>query len=467
MCSRRPEIESTRRSSCIQDRVAWFPPAIVMSAVKSLHQQPLAERMRPRCLAEVIGQKQLLAEGKPLYQAALGRHLHSMILWGPPGSGKTSLVRVIAQQAAVEFIALSAVLSGVKEVREAIMTAKALRAEQHRETILFVDEVHRFNKSQQDGFLPHIEDGTIYFIGATTENPSFVLNNALLSRTRVYVLQSLDREALFRLLECALGDPERGLGLADSALSSKAREMLIDAADGDARQLLNRLEVCLHLAAGKVPIEDAVVGEAIAGDVRRFDRGGDEFYNQISALHKSIRGSAPDASLYWFCRMLDGGCDSVYLARRLVRIASEDIGNADPRALQIALNAWESYERLGSPEGDLALAQAVIYLACAPKSNALYKAFQAAMRDARADGSLEVPLHLRNAPTRLMDNLNYGRDYRYAHDEPEGYAAAEEYFPAPLSGRRYYRPVARGLEIKIAEKLKRLEELDRKARKKD
>ncbi|MGH8556364.1 MAG: replication-associated recombination protein A [Methylococcales bacterium] len=423
--------------------------------------------MRPRCLEEYIGQKHLLVEGKPLYEAVLGRHLHSMVFWGPPGSGKTTLARMIARYADAEFIPLSAVLAGVKELRDAIGKAKSALQDNQRQTILFVDEVHRFNKSQQDGFLPHVEDGTIYLIGATTENPSFALNNALLSRTRVYVLKTLDREELGRLLDLALKDAERGIGLTETAMSPDAKKMIVDAADGDARKLLNLLELAADLAGlDNAPngIPDEKVRSVISGGVRRFDRHGEDFYNQISALHKSVRGSAPDAALYWLCRMLDAGCDPAYLARRIVRIASEDIGNADPRALQLALNAWESFERLGSPEGGLALAQAVVYLACAPKSNAVYKAYHAALRDARDCGSLEVPLHLRNAPTRLMEQLNYGREYRYAHDEPEGYAAAEEYFPESLSGRHYYEPVGRGLEIKIAEKLKRLSELDRKTR---
>lgn len=430
--------------------------------------RPLADRMRPRTAEEFIGQQHLLAEGRPLYQAVLGKHLHSMVLWGPPGSGKTTLAHMIARSADAEFISLSAVLAGVKEVRDAIAKAQSNLRGNFRQTILFVDEVHRFNKSQQDSFLPHVEDGTIYLIGATTENPSFALNNALLSRMRVYVLKTLDEEALGALLNRALVDTERGFGLPETILSSDAKRMIIDAADGDARKLLNLLELAVDLAGSDniaSTISEATVGSVIAGQVRRFDRHGEDFYNQISALHKSVRGSAPDAALYWLCRMLDAGCDPVYLARRIVRIACEDIGNADPRALQLALNAWESLERLGSPEGDLGLAQAVVYLACAAKSNAVYKAYQAALHDARNCGSLEVPLYLRNAPTRLMKQLNYGREYRYAHDEPEGYAAAVDYFPEALTGSHYYDPVPRGLEIKIAEKLERLSELDQKARK--
>jgi putative ATPase len=355
-------------------------------------------------------------------------------------------------------------LAGVKEIRAAVAEAKSIQQTQHRRTVLFVDEVHRFNKSQQDAFLPHVEDGTVYFVGATTENPSFALNNALLSRARVYVLKSLTAEDLLTVLNKALADSGKGLGGLGLAMSEDIKRQFAQAADGDARKLLNLMELAAELAAAHDSrnIDEACAREVLSGSVRRFDQQGDEFYNQISALHKSVRGSSPDAALYWLCRMIDGGCDLAYLARRIVRIASEDIGNADPRALQIAINAWEAQERLGSPEGELSLAQAVVYLACAPKSNAVYKAYNAAMQDARQHGSLEVPVHLRNAPTALMKTLDYGKEYRYAHDEAEAYAAGENYFPEPLQDRNYYQPVDRGLEIKIGEKLKYLKQLDRR-----
>ncbi len=423
--------------------------------------KPLAERMRPQYLDQYIGQKHLLQAGKPLYEAIKRGHLHSMIFWGPPGTGKTTLARMIAHHAEAEFIPVSAVLAGVKEIRAAVSEAKKNQQTQNRRTILFVDEVHRFNKSQQDAFLPHIEDGTVYFVGATTENPSFALNNALLSRARVYVLETLSVEDLLEVLQQALLDRQRGIA-DDIHISDANRQKLAVAADGDARRLLNFLEIAaeLTLAEGCGEMTDAVCEAVISGSLRRFDKQGEDFYNQISALHKSVRGSSPDASLYWLCRMLDAGIDQQYLARRIVRIASEDIGNADPRALQIAVSAWEAQERLGSPEGELALAQAVVYLACAPKSNAVYRAYKAAMRDVKQQGSLEVPIHLRNAPTKRMQALDYGKAYRYAHNEPEAYAAGENYFPQALQGRQYYHPVARGLEIKIAEKLKHLKELD-------
>jgi putative ATPase len=425
--------------------------------------KPLADRMRPAELADYVGQQHILKPGKPLYEAINSGRLHSMIFWGPPGTGKTTLARLIAQHSDAEFMPISAVLSGVKEIRAAVAEAKKIQLEKHRRTILFVDEVHRFNKSQQDAFLPHVEDGTVYFVGATTENPSFALNNALLSRARVYVLNALTADDLLVVIDKALTDKVRGLGGLAIEMTDDIRLLFAQAADGDARRLLNLLEIAVELAAAKGGqiITEAIAKEVLAGGVRRFDNQGEEFYNQISALHKSVRGSSPDASLYWLCRMMDGGCDLSYLARRIVRIASEDIGNADPRALQICINAWEAQERLGSPEGELALAQAVVYLACAPKSNAVYMAYNAAMADARQSGSLGVPVHLRNAPTKLMKSLDYGKEYRYAHNEPEAYAAGENYFPDELAGRQYYQPVDRGLEIKIKEKLKHLKALDK------
>lgn len=424
--------------------------------------KPLADRMRPLVIDDYIGQKHILKPGKPLYEALSSGRLHSMIFWGPPGTGKTTLARMIAKHSDAEFISISAVLAGVKEIRTAVADAKKTQLQQNRRTVLFVDEVHRFNKSQQDSFLPHVEDGTFYFIGATTENPSFALNNALLSRARVYVLNALSQDDLIEVINKALLDKERGLASSEVKICEELKHQFASTADGDARRLLNLLEIATELASanGSHEITEEIATEVLSGGVRRFDKQGEEFYNQISALHKSVRGSSPDASLYWLCRMIDGGCDLAYLARRIVRMASEDIGNADPRALEITINAWEAQERLGSPEGELALAQAVTYLACAPKSNAVYMAYNQAMSDVRQSASLGVPIHLRNAPTKLMKSLGYKKEYRYAHNEPEAYAAAENYFPDELEGRQYYQPVSRGLEIKIAQKLQHLKALD-------
>ncbi len=417
--------------------------------------RPLAETMRPQSLDQFVGQTQLVGEGAALRQALLAGRIHSMVLWGPPGTGKTTLARMVAQYCDARFEVLSAVTAGIKDVREVVARAKGLPGK----LVLFVDEVHRFNKAQQDGFLPHVEDGTLILIGATTENPSFELNNALLSRLRVYVLKPLEYDDLTELLDRALDDVERGLGSLRLSIPEDARRQLIDAADGDARRLLNLMEIAAQFVQttedGRV-LPDEMLPEIIGTPLRRFDKGGDLFYDQISALHKSMRGTDPDAVLYWFCRMIDGGCDPRYIARRAIRMASEDVGNADPRALTLTLDAAESYERLGSPEGELALAQALVYLACAPKSNAVYKGFNEATNAAKETGTQEVPLHLRNAPTRLAKELGHGEGYRYAHNEPDGYAQGETYLPESLIGQQYYYPVDQGLEIKIREKLDRL-----------
>ena len=422
---------------------------------------PLAEALRPATFDEVIGQEELLGPGKPLRVAFESGKPHSMILWGPPGVGKTTLARLMAKAFDADFIAISAVLAGVKDIREAVDRAERSLQAHNRRTILFVDEVHRFNKAQQDAFLPHVERGLITFIGATTENPSFEVNGALLSRAAVYVLQPLTAGELDRLITRAI---DRRLGAL--TFSAEARELLIAYADGDARRLLNFLEQIEVAAGGRhdAAIDAAFVRSTIAQARRLFDKGGEQFYDQISALHKSVRGSNPDASLYWLTRMLDGGADPLYVGRRIVRMATEDIGLADPRALRIALDACETYERLGSPEGELALAEAVIYLAVAAKSNAAYRAFGAAKEMVKSTGTQPVPLHLRNAPTRLMKDLGYGREYRYAHDEDDAYAAGETYLPQALEGSRFYEPTERGLEARIRERLAELRAKDQKSK---
>ena len=428
--------------------------------------RPLADRMRPSTLSEFQGQTHLVGDGKPLRRAVEAGQIPSMVLWGPPGTGKTTLARLVANHCEAQFLSLSAVLAGVKDIRAAAKSAADHRHVEARGTVLFIDEVHRFSKVQQDAFLPFVEDGTLVFIGATTENPSFALNGALLSRARVFVLKSLTALDIQDVINRALNDASCGLAARGTSLTAEALELVVQTADGDARRALNLVEMLSDLT------DDGVIGSTLVesllsgGGVRRFDNQGDLFYDQISALHKSIRGSNPDAALYWLMRMLDGGVDPRYLARRLVRVASEDIGNADPRALRLALDAWEVQERVGSPEGELALGQAAIYLACAAKSNAVYTAFNAAQADIQAGSSEEVPVHLRNAPTKLMKELGYGHAYRYAHDEPEAYAAGETYFPDALNEPRYYAPTDRGLERQISEKLARLRELDLASRSK-
>ncbi|AIX74265.1 replication-associated recombination protein A [Pantoea sp. PSNIH4] len=425
--------------------------------------QPLAARMRPTKLEHYIGQQHLLAPGKPLMRAIEAGHLHSMILWGPPGTGKTTLAELIGRYGNADVERISAVTSGIKEIREAIERARQNR-QAGRRTILFVDEVHRFNKSQQDAFLPHIEDGTITFIGATTENPSFELNSALLSRARVYLLKSLTTEEIETVLEQALTDSERGLGREDIDLPPATRRMIAELVNGDARRALNTLEMMADMAEsdaqGKRILTPQLLNEVSGERAARFDNKGDRYYDLISALHKSVRGSAPDAALYWYARIITAGGDPLYVARRLLAIASEDVGNADPRAMQVAIAAWDCFTRVGPAEGERAIAQAIVYLACAPKSNAVYTAFKAALRDAREKPDFDVPEHLRNAPTRLMKEMGLGKAYRYAHDEPNAYAAGEDYFPPEMAQTRYYQPTSRGLEGKIGEKLAWLSEQD-------
>jgi putative ATPase len=426
--------------------------------------QPLAARQRPQTLERYVGQSHLLASGRALREVIDKGHLHSMIFWGPPGVGKTTLARLLAAHVNVHFIAISAVFAGVKDIRAAMEEARLMRSQWQKQTLLFVDEVHRFNKSQQDAFLPYIEDGTVIFVGATTENPSFELNNALLSRCRVYVLQSLTEDELRVVVNNALAFDEE-MKRIDVSISPDAMQIIARAAQGDARTALNLLEMAADIAEeqpqGGVQVNEKTLAHILQGNIHRFDKGGEIFHDQISALHKAVRGSSPDAALYWCMRMLDGGCDPLYIARRVVRMASEDIGNADPRALQMALNAWDVVERLGTPESELTLAQAVIYMACAPKSNAVYTAFNKARKLVATEAALDVPMHIRNAPTGLMKNLGYGDDYRYAHDYPDAFVAGDCYFPRELEGVRFYEPSARGLEQKISDKLRHLEQLSR------
>ena len=435
------------RRASTSDTPSLLPPDPAAEALR-----PLAERMRPRTLDEMVGQRRLLAPGSALRRAIEGGHVHSMILWGPPGCGKTTLALLLARYADAEFRAISAVLSGLPEVRQVLAEAGA-RFAQGRRTVLFVDEVHRFNKAQQDAFLPHIERGTILFVGATTENPSFELNSALLSRCRVHVMESVSAEDIAVALRTALADDERGLADRNVQVDDDLLMLIARAADGDVRRALTFLEIAADLAGEGGTVTGDVLEQVLADRTRRFDKGGEQFYDQISALHKSMRSSNPDAALYWLVRMLDGGVDPGYLARRLTRMAVEDVGLADPRALQMAIDAWDAYDRLGSPEGELALAQLVLYLASTAKSNAAYVAYNEARADVRAHGTLDVPLHIRNAPTKLMKELGYGKGYQYDHDAEGGIALDQTGFPEALGERTYYRPVARGLEAKLKEKL--------------